>query len=202
MRLLGRIATGVLIGLAVRTLSCSGDKPLARLQTRNFSLGTAGQASTEPTGTERRGYYARVLRVVDGDTVLVDIGGRHERVRLIGIDAPEHDQLPWGAASTEALLAMLRNEEVLLVPGARPQGVEARDRYGRLLADLFVGQTHVNREMVAQGHAMLLTIPPDLEHVEELRAAQTSARERGLGIWDPANPLPESPSTYRHRSPK
>jgi micrococcal nuclease len=74
---------------------------------------------------------ARVVAVHDGDTLSVVIGRRKERVRLIGIDAPELGQRPWGANAKKYLreLVALSGNSVVL-----EFDLDKRDKYGRLLA--------------------------------------------------------------------
>ena len=77
--------------------------------------------------------------------------------------------------------------------------VTARDRYGRLLAYVYVGRTFVNLELMNQGNAMLLIYPPNVDHAEEFRAAQERARAAGLGIWNPVKPLEVMLGEFRMR---
>ncbi len=140
----------------------------------------------------------RVARVHDGDTVSVLIGKRREKVRLIGIDAPELGQRPWGARAKKRL------REMLSVAGRTVRmefDVDRRDKYGRLLAYLWTGDRRlINLEMVRDGYAVLFTFPPNIRHVDELRKAQRFARDRRLGIWGPDG-LKEMPVDYRRRHP-
>ncbi|MFO7173309.1 MAG: thermonuclease family protein [Bacillota bacterium] len=138
-----------------------------------------------------------VERVVDGDTLEVQVDGRTERVRLIGVDTPEvHGQVePYGpeaSAFTKQVLA----------PGTRiwlEQDVEPRDRYGRLLAYVWLADGRLfNEVLVREGYAQLLTIPPNVKYVERLTAAQREAREAGRGLWalaDAASPAQPAPAT-------
>jgi len=117
-----------------------------------------------------------VERIVDGDTLVC---ARLGRVRLIGIDSPERDQEPFGDHARDAL-------EMLVPVGTRLQlegDVEPRDGYGRRLAYAWREGTQVNWFMVRTGWAVILTIPPNVQHVEALRAAQQAAREDRAGLW-------------------
>ncbi|HEX8066096.1 MAG TPA: thermonuclease family protein [Thermoleophilaceae bacterium] len=123
---------------------------------------------------------ARVERVVDGDTVRLSGAGR---VRLIGIDAPEV-----GAGRTECLgpeaSAFARR---LLPPGMRVQyevGREPRDRYGRLLAYVWLADGRlVNQAILERGYATVLRIAPNDRFAPTLQAAEGAARRRGAGVW-------------------
>ena len=143
------------------------------------------------------GIPAKVTRVHDGDTVSIAIGRRTEKVRLIGIDAPELGQRPWGQHAKTRLRELLGDGHVTVVTD-----VEQRDRYNRLLAYLWSsGGTFVNLEMVRQGYAVLYTIPPNVRYADRFRAAQTEAREDKRGIWSEGG-LHELPTEYRRTHPR
>jgi micrococcal nuclease len=130
---------------------------------------------------------AIVVRVIDGDTVVVDLGGRVERVRYVGIDAPEvaTDGRPaecWAEEATEA--------HVRLVSGARlslARDVNDRDRFGRLLRHAWLerddGWLHVGQALVALGAAEARSYPPDTMHDELLERAEREARAASAGLW-------------------
>ena len=135
-----------------------------------------------------------VLSVHDGDTITVQLEDRKENVRLIGIDAPELHQAPWGKVSREALKAIVEGKQVRL-----ETDVTVRDQYKRLLAYVYVGEMLVNLELVRQGQAVLYTVPPNVVHVEDYRKAEQEAREAGRGVWNQAQPLDVVPDCYRKR---
>lgn len=142
-----------------------------------------------------QGLEGRVIHVSDGDTIVVELEGRQERVRLIGVDAPEKGQRPWGPrakAFTESL--------VLGKTGRLELDVQERDQYGRLLAYMYLNDTFVNLELLKAGHAVLLTIPPNVKHVEEFTHAQVEAKEKGVGIWSQIGGLQETPHEFRRRA--
>jgi micrococcal nuclease len=126
---------------------------------------------------------ADVIRVDDGDTVDVRLGDRIERVRYIGIDAPEvpHDGrggTPGGLSATEINRTLVANRRVTL-----ELDVERRDRYGRLLAYVWVDGVMANLEMVRRGYARALTIPPNVRHSRSFVMAERSARIERRGLW-------------------
>lgn len=122
-----------------------------------------------------------VERAVDGDTVVL-VGG--ERVRYIGVDTPElhHPRKPVEFYAREAKEFNRR-----LVEGKRVRlewDVERRDRYKRLLAYLFLEDgTFVNAELLRQGYAQLLTIPPNVKYADLFVQMQREARENRRGLW-------------------
>jgi micrococcal nuclease len=128
---------------------------------------------------------AVVERVVDGDTIAVNLGGRHERVRLIGINTPEsvgdrpHECFGKDASAfTSATLP--KGTAVRLERDAEP-----RDDYGRLLAYVYRARDglFVNLELARQGYAAQLTIPPNVAHAAEFTAAVAGARAANRGLW-------------------
>jgi micrococcal nuclease len=127
-----------------------------------------------------------ITRVVDGDTIHVSIGGSDETVRLIGINTPETVDPrtpvecfgPEASRHTKALLP--KGTEVRLV-----RDVEARDKYGRLLAYVYkvADGTFVNLELARDGFADLLTFPPNVAHVADFTTAVQQARTARRGLW-------------------
>ena len=143
--------------------------------------------------------FVSVSAVHDGDTVSATVGRRQERIRLIGIDAPEMGQKPWGAEAKRQL-------EALLSPGQwkvrLEYDVEKRDKYGRILAYLWtLDGKMINLLMVKSGYAALFTVPPNVKHAGELRTAQQEARAQKAGIWA-GKGLKERPGDYRKTHPR
>ncbi len=137
-----------------------------------------------------------VVRVSDGDTVVVRAPGGDTKIRLLGIDAPEKDQEPWGPRARTFLAQLVAGKAVRVETDVQP-----RDRYGRTLGYLYVGKVFVNLELVRQGYAMLYTFPPNVAHTAELVAAQREARDAGRKIWGPEDGLTTSPYEWRHHKP-
>lgn len=125
---------------------------------------------------------ATVTRVVDGDTVDVTLaGGRAERVRLIGVDTPEvyGGAQPYGPEASAFTKAHLPGQTVQL-----QLDVEERDRYGRLLAYLYLfNGAMFNAVLADEGMARMATYPPNVRYVEVFRAIQSDAATSGRGLW-------------------
>jgi micrococcal nuclease len=125
--------------------------------------------------------WAHVQRTVDGDTVLLTTG---ERVRYIGIDTPElhHPRKPLQPYAREAK-QFNRN----LVEGKTVRlefDVQRYDRYRRLLAYVYLTDgTFVNAQLIRQGYAQILTIPPNVKYSELFLKYQQEARENNRGLW-------------------
>lgn len=124
-----------------------------------------------------------VVDVVDGDTIEVRLDGEVEDVRYIGIDTPESvapDQ-PVECFGPEASAA---NER--LVGGRRVRlefDAERRDRYGRLLAYVYLGERFVNAELLREGFATTLTIAPNDSFAGLFDRLEQEAGNAGRGLW-------------------
>lgn len=138
--------------------------------------------------------FARVTAVHDGDTVSLIIGNREERVRLIGIDAPELGQEQWGKKARRRLQEIIRKTDRKV---RIELDIEERDQYGRLLAYLWTKDGRlINEEMVKGGYALIYTVPPNVRYAERLKEAQETASKKKAGIWEERG-LEERPSDYR-----
>jgi len=120
---------------------------------------------------------------VDGDTIQVRIGDRLEKVRYIGMNAPEvhhprKGEEPGGREASEVNRQLVGGQQVRL-----ELDVQERDRYGRLLAYVWVGDTMVNAELVRRGYAQVMTIPPNVRYQQMFLKLQREAREAGRGLW-------------------
>jgi micrococcal nuclease len=163
---------------------------------------------------------ARVVRVVDGDTIVVEFGGTSYKLRYIGMNTPEtkdpNSPVQWmGPEATVANAALVEGKTVFL-----EKDVSEVDRYGRLLRYVWLSDgptwTLVNVELVRQGFAALATYPPDVKYVALILAAEQSARAAAVGLWGTpppsmagptpkpvanATPKPQPPSCHPSYSP-
>lgn len=126
---------------------------------------------------------ARVINVIDGDTIDVELNGVEYRVRYIGVNTPERDQTCYDEA-TAANRALVSGQSVRLVAD-----VSDTDPYGRLLRYVYVGDVFVNARLVEQGAAEAVRYPPDDAHFDEFRALERAAAAANLlchatGIFD------------------
>lgn len=131
---------------------------------------TSPEASPLP-----RGDVAVVTRVIDGDTIEVQMDGALYDVRYIGVNTPERDQ-PCYDAATAANADMVARQTVQLV-----QDVSNTDRYGRLLRYVYVGDVFVNAELVREGYAEAGYYPPDTAYHELFTQLEAQADRAGLG---------------------
>jgi micrococcal nuclease len=142
----------------------------------------------------------RVTYVVDGDTIHVQLGGRVEKVRYIGVDAPEIAAGSRATGGQRHRLSVFPHTPAagdaarrinLDLVGSRSVRLELdrrrRDEHHRLLAYVWVGDTMINAEMVKRGYAQVMSIPPDFRHRALFAKLQDEARAAGRGLW-PAAP--------------
>lgn len=168
----------ILVLLAVLLLSgCSSNLE------SNRSLPDLNNGSTESIGKPDSLATAEVTRVIDGDTLQVEMNGTLDRVRLIGVDTPEtvHPTLgeePYGKEASRFTKEQLTGKTVQL-----EFDVEERDQYGRLLAYVWLDNAMFNRMLLQQGYAQTATYPPNVKYVDYFKADQTQAREMDLGLW-------------------
>jgi micrococcal nuclease len=121
----------------------------------------------------------KVVKIADGDTVTILVGGNQVRVRLFGIDAPERGQ-DYSRKSREALADLVFEKEVRVV-------VKDKDRYGRTVGDIYVGSAFVNEKMVQDGWAWDYARYSHSRHYAEL---EWEARQAKKGLWAGNRPVP------------
>jgi endonuclease YncB( thermonuclease family) len=130
---------------------------------------------------------AHVVRIVDGDTIVIDRGRGDERLRYVGIDTPETVKpgslVEWmGHEASAANRALVEGQMVVV-----EKDVSETDQYGRLLRHVWLHHDGtwrlVNRELVDAGYARVYTYPPDVKYADLYLAAQVDAREHDRGLW-------------------
>jgi micrococcal nuclease len=128
-----------------------------------------------------------IVKIVDGDTIHLEDpeNPQPERVRLIGIDAPEtrkspgKEVHPFGKVSTAYLKELLAGGEVRL-----EYDITRNDRYGRTLAYVYLPDgTFVNAKMIEEGYATIMTIQPNSKYADHFYELQKQAQDAKKGIW-------------------
>jgi micrococcal nuclease len=140
-----------------------------------------------------------VVRVVSGQTIEVQVAAESPpiTVRLLGLDAPDIQQVPWGEQATQFLRLWLEGQQVRL-----ESDVEERDRFGRQLAYVWFDQQLVNEQLILAGWALSIARSPNLRYDPRLQHAQAVARTLHRGIWNHDDPLRQSPSDFRRSQPQ
>ena len=129
--------------------------------------------------THAEEFTARVIAVLDGDTVLVLRSGQQVKIRLSNIDAPEKAQ-EYGMASKQSLAEMVLRKQVQV-------SSQAMDEYGRMVAQIEAGGLKVNEEQVRRGMAW------EYSHFHSDRhylALQSEAQQARRGLWAQSSPMP------------
>ncbi|WMJ78737.1 MULTISPECIES: thermonuclease family protein [unclassified Sedimentibacter] len=127
----------------------------------------------------------KVIRVVDGDTFEINFDGKKEKVRLIGVDTPEsvhpdaNRNVEEGKLTSEYTKKYLEGKEVTL-----EFDVQERDKYGRLLAYVWLNGEMYNKHLLNIGYAQVATYPPNVRYVDEFTALQEVARDNKVGLWE------------------
>jgi micrococcal nuclease len=127
-----------------------------------------------------------VKKVVDGDTFWVENGSEKGlKIRLIGVDAPESRKTGkkeigyYGKEAKDFLTKILTGKKVRL-----EYDVDKLDKYGRTLAYVYLEDgTFVNAELIKQGYAMVMTVPPDVKYTDLFIKLQSEARVNKRGLW-------------------
>ncbi len=153
------------------------------------------EQTTEEEFTEEREEIAYVKRVIDGDTIEVDLNGKAYKVRYIGINSPEHDQ-PFGDKATEANSSLVFGKTVIL-----EKDVSETDKYGRLLRYVYVGDLFVNAHLVKFGWAQAATYPPDVKYSALFVSLEREARENNEGCWAITEETEEEPPPPTEEEP-
>ena len=130
---------------------------------------------------------ARVVDIVDGDTIAVRMGARTEIVRYIGVEAT-------GPAAADINRRLLAGGEVRL-----ELDLVERDQAGRLLAYVHAGDVMMNAELVAQGAARVTSDSSNSRHRDVLRDLEQQAKILKVGMWGGRTPETESPRANRRR---
>ena len=161
------LAAFICLLVVVAASSCKG--ALARFSDGREVLFTT-TSGFYPEGTAESGSLEgpfRVVRVVDGDTIIVDYNGQDTRVRLIGVDTPEsvHPDASRNTAAGESASAytkaLLTGKDVML------EFDEGRyDKYDRMLAYVYLDGEMVNATLIEKGYADTMTIEPNTKYAE------------------------------------
>ena len=146
--------------------------------------------SSQPEPTDL--LAGKVTRVVSGQTVEVVLSSSEvTRVRIIGIDAPDLRQSPWGEAAKQKLVELVTGLPIKLELES-----QERDRYNRLNAHLWQERILVSQELVAAG-CVLANDSYEHKYSKLLMESQEYARLMGYGIWNPQQAMRYTPRQFR-----
>ena len=153
---------------------------------------------TNNTSSQDEKKKAKVIRVIDGDTIVVKVDGKREKVRLIGIDTPETRRnkraklqareqgkrlktiIKMGRKAKKYVKSLVKRGDKVYIE----LDLETRDKYGRLLGYVWLDNGKMlNEEIICNGYAMPLTIPPNVKYEDKFLTCYQYARENNLGLW-------------------
>lgn len=137
-------------------------------------------SSTTSAALKTSGVFAKVERVVDGDTITLETG---ETVRYIGIDTPEtvhrkKSVMCYGKEASEINKQLVEGKTVEL-----EKDVSETDRYGRLLRYVWLDSVLINEYLVREGYAVSSSYPPDIKYQSIFLQAEELARNEKKGLW-------------------
>ena len=125
--------------------------------------------------------FAKVTRVIDGDTIVIDTG---EHIRYIGINTPEVETNECFATEASEI-----NKNLVLGKTVKlEKDISETDKYGRLLRYVYVedknvGDNFINNELIKNGSARVETVKPDIKYESEFVTWQRFAKQNNLGLW-------------------
>jgi micrococcal nuclease len=141
---------------------------------------------------------AQVERVISGQTIEVlltqpDNSSSTAKVRIIGVNAPDLQQSPWGKAAKQKLEELIGQTDS---SQSIQLDIQSQDRFNRYLAHVWHNGTLISEQLVKEGYVLADTDYPN-QYSQRLWYAQEYARLMGYGIWNPQQPMRESPDQFR-----
>lgn len=128
-----------------------------------------------PAEDNNKNDTTNTVQVVDGDTLTLENG---EKVRLIGINAPEKSQ-PYGQQAAKRLRELTNNNQITLT-----YDKDTKDAYNRTLAYAYVDNTFINEQMIKEGLALVETVPPNETYEGTFTEAEIDAQKNCRGLWE------------------
>lgn len=189
---IGGAMAGLLLFIVLQQWQSTGSLSVPFLADRE-TLAPSPETEIFFPATSTLGVSARVVRVVDGDTVEVELETTNEehKVRLLGVNTPEsvdprRSVQCFGKEASHRMKALVEGKRVFLLDDPK---ADDRDKYGRLLrtivrADDFLD---INATLVNQGYAnTYLSFPLDVRRKAQLRLLEQQAKQAERGLWSPA----------------
>ncbi len=144
--------------------------------------------------------FLKVAQVVSGQALEV-VGTTNQptlisQVRLIGIDAPDMQQRPWGIEAKQQLEALIEEGQ----PVRLEFDISEKDKFGRTLAYVWKDMVLLNEQLVKNGYALFVARSPNHKYDQRLERAQQWARLMGQGIWNPERPMRLTPAEFRRQN--
>ncbi|MGL5060714.1 MAG: thermonuclease family protein [Microcoleus sp.] len=148
-----------------------------------------------------QGNLVKVERAISGQTIEIistaDNIALRQQVRLLGVEAPDIKQEPWGKQAQQKLEQLIKGKQILL-----ELDVDEKDRFNRKLAYLWQDRVLLNEMLVKEGYVLAAARSPNTKYQQRLADAQEWARIMGRGIWNPERPLRQTPAEFRQQNQK
>lgn len=176
----------IIFGVALLLIAATNDQELISYVEQNYNIDLSGKMfnETESTKLANLSEY-EVVRVVDGDTIVVNFNGINEKVRLIGVDTPESVHPNETKNTEKGILISNYTKERLSGKSVELEfDIQERDKYGRLLAYVYVDGYMYNKELLEKGYAKVATYPPNVKYVDDFTKLQEKARKEKVGLWN------------------
>lgn len=150
------------------------------------------------------GERVQVSQVVSGQTLeVLDLSGSAplaERVRLLGVEAPDWNQQPWSLEAKTRLESLLSSDRTVLLESDVKSQIETQDGRTLILAYVWHNGVLLNEQLIEEGYALAVSRSPNLKYDTRLLNAQAKARLMGVGIWNPEQPMRQTPNDFRRSS--
>lgn len=129
----------------------------------------------------------KVLEVIDGDTIVVNLNGKKEKVRFVLVDTPETKHptkpvQPFGPEASAFTKKQLSGQTIDL-----EFDVQERDKYGRVLAYIWKGNELFNVTLLEKGFARVAVFPPNTRYMDQFKEVEKIAKEKKQGLWSAEN---------------
>jgi len=168
-----RISLFVFVGIFLIFFGIIFFYPKTKIEIVPSSVPNSLNPQIEPTFTAT---YAKVTRVIDGDTIVIDTG---QHIRYIGMNTPELETNDcFATEASEINKNLVLGKEVRL-----EKDINDTDKYGRLLRYVYVGNLFIDDELVKDGAAKVETVPPDVKYESEFVTWEKFAKVNKLGLW-------------------
>lgn len=147
---------------------------------------------------------ARVSQVMSGQTIeIIDpVKQTAEQVRLLGIELPAWKQEPWYGRAKERLQELLSGDRVVILESDLESTITSPDGAVLKLAYLWKNGVLLNEQLVKDGVVLAAARSPNLKYEQRLAHAQEQARLSGVGIWNAARPMRQTPQEFRSAHPQ
>ncbi len=176
--------TSIVASIIILTIAVTLDK-LQIINVEEFLNISNDVEETQALVDIKEKTFYEVMRVVDGDTFVINYNDKEEKVRLIGVDTPEsvhpdkEKNTKFGEEVSKFSKKTLLGKKVEL-----EFDVSQRDKYGRLLAYVYLDGQMYNKMLLKKGYAKTATYPPNVKYVEAFTKLQEQARENKVGLWE------------------